>query len=479
MPDGASATLDRWRRDPVAFVRQEFKVEPDPWQVDVLRAFPTHNRLAMKACKGPGKTAVLAWLVLNFLATRPSPKIACTSITGDNLSSNLWPELAKWIAVSDFLRHTFVWTKTRVEHRQHPATWWAAARTWPKSANAEQQAHALAGLHADYALFVLDESSEIPQAVMATAEAVLASGIETKVVQAGNPTRLDGPLYTACTTQRALWHITTITGDPDDPQRSARISLTYAREQIALHGRENPWVMVNVLGQFPPASINALLGVEEVEAAMARVLRPEFYEYGQKRLGVDVARFGDDRSVIFARQGLQAFPPVIMRVARTTSIAARVAQAIATWGAEVTLVDDTGHWGHGVIDQLATAGLAVLPVIFSDRAIDPRYFNRRAEMWLELAKWVKAGGALPKIPELVGELVTPTYTFHGGKFRLEEKDQIKARLGRSPDLADAIALTFAIPDQPSAAMQPFSATGKVAHEFDPYAREDAPGPSRR
>lgn len=465
----AASAVRAWRDDPVVFVRDNFAVEPDAWQAEVLRAFPKANRIAMKACKGPGKTATLAWLILNFLATRPEPKIACTSITEANLHDNLWPEIAKWMARSEFLRRELVWTKTRVSYKRRPETWFAAARTWPKQADSQRQADTLAGIHADYCLFVLDESGGIPQAVMTTAEAVLASGIETKVVQAGNPTHLEGPLYRACTADRALWYVVTITGDPEDPQRSPRISLEWAQQQIDSYGRDNPWVMVNVLGLFPPASINALLGVEEVEQAMARHLRSDAYDWAQKRIGVDVARFGDDRTVLFPRQGLAAFRPVTMRNVRTTAIAARVAQAHAKWLPGLITVDDTGHWGHGVVDNLLTAGIPVVPVIFSDPAIDPRYKNRRAEMWFGMADWVKGGGALPPVPELVGELTTPTYTFLSGKLVLEEKDQIKERLGRSPDLADALALTFALPDQPAEVFRSTRERQTVLHDGDPFA----------
>jgi hypothetical protein len=469
------ARLLRWKRDPIQFVRDEFHVEPDQWQAEVLAAFPIHNRLAMKACKGPGKTAVLAWCVLNFLATRSHAKIGCTAITGDNLSTNLWSELAKWMGRSQYLSAMFTWTASKVLSKHYPGDWFAVARAWPKKANAEEQAHALAGLHADHAMFVLDESSEIPQAVMATAEAVLGSGNDTKVVQSGNPTRLDGPLYRACSQDRALWHVTTITGDPKSPKRSPRVNIDWATQQIETYGRDNPWVMVNVLGEFPPSSINALLGPEEVEIAMRRRLRPELYDWAQKRLGVDVARFGDDRTVIFPRQGNAAFKPRIMRNVPTTDIAAAVAGAQDKWNAELILVDDTGHWGHGVIDNLHTAGRSAIPVVFSDRAISSRYKNRRAEMWLSMAEWVKKGGMLPNIPELVGELITPTYSFSGGQFLLEEKDQIKARLGRSPDLADALAITFAIPDMPADAMSYVPSArrgiGKALTDFEPWADE--------
>jgi phage terminase large subunit len=472
--------LARYRRNPVEAVRELFGAEPDLWQAEALMewAKPSTKRLALKACKGPGKTTVLAWMILIFLLTRSESKIAATSITGDNLGDNLWPEIAKWLHRSKALSHGFKWTKTRIVNKENPENWFATARTWPKTADAQRQADTLAGLHADHMMFLLDESGGIPQAVMATAEAILASGIECKIVQAGNPTHLEGPLYRAVTIDRALWVVITITGDPDNPKRSPRIDIEWARQQIATYGRDNPWVMVNVLGEFPPSSINALLGSDDVEKAMARIYRPDQYAHMQKRLGVDVARFGDDRSVIFPRQGLCAFKPVVMRNARTTDIAARVARAKARWGSEVELIDDTGHWGHGVLDQLDVAGTPGLPIVFHEKALNPRYKNRRAEMWIEMSKWVKKGGKLPSdVPELIGELITPTYTFHNGQFLLEEKDQIKERIGRSPDLADALALTFAIPDQPGQLGEftgPRGRRNKALTEFDPYEKpEDA------
>jgi phage terminase large subunit len=489
LQDIARDRLRLWKEHPEVMVIEEFGAQPDEWQLDGLRAFPHNNRLAFKACKGPGKTTELAWFILNFLATRPDCRIAATSITGDNLDSNLWPELSKWMSRSRFFSSRFAWTKTSVVSLERPATWWAKARTWPKRASAEQQADALAGLHEDYAMFVGDESGGYPQGLMATAEAVLSGGIETKVVQAGNPTHLEGPLYRACTIDKALWWIKSITGDPDDPhawvysprvnivREDGRTPLAWAQQQIASYGRENPWVKINVLGEFPDASINALLGVEEVEAAMKRHLRSDAFSWAQKRLGVDVARFGDDRTVIFPRQGAASFRPVIMRNVRTTAIAARVAKAMAAWGAAMVFVDDTGHWGHGVIDNLVDSGLPAKGVIFSDPALHPRYKNRRAEMWLEMAQWVKDGGCLPPLPDLVGELVTPTYSFVGGKFVLEDKDQIKERLGRSPDLADALALTFAEVDMPAEMMRQFSRPAVAKMDSNPYDVSDTSQPA--
>ena len=818
----ASAQIRRWVEDPVAFVVECLRAEPDKWQADFLRAFRGNKRLAMRACKGPGKSTVLAWCAWNFLATRPKPKIVATSITADNLADNLWPEMAKWQARSDYLKRAFTWTKTRIFSTSAPEEWFMSARTWPKSADSRQQADTLAGLHADYLMFILDESGGIPDAVSAAAEAGLATGIETKLIQAGNPTHLEGPLYRACTSERHLWYVSEITADPDDPNRTPRVSIQWAREQIERWGKDNPWVMVNVFGRFPPASLNALLGPDEVSAAMKRHLTEDKYITSQKRLGIDVARFGDDRcfddkteiltdygwkffkdlsgkekvmsvgvndeqsswgdilhihkvpfsgelnvlekkhinfaitdnhrmlvrknpksseycfqpyrdlpkdfvvretsgwsgrnrkrkrftmlkrmpyggfhrkkydfdfmdwasflgwfvsegnvyvdkrstyryrvlitqnpgkkmesikkllskmglrwrltnngkqvefhsrpigqylrkhcgvlaankiipkeikeaseatikafldsfllgdgtcrkdgtgrvystsskklandlqevlakigragalrkkekagsvfkidgrsvtrkndtfviyerqsfcgknvnkrevkkvqytgfvwcvatpkesiyvrrngvpmwsgnTVIFPRQGLAAFNPVEMRNARSNEVAARVAAAKSRWGSEIEFVDDTGGWGSGVIDSMIQAGFSPTPVNFSSRATDPRYFNKRAEIWFEMAEWIKRGGALPNIPELARELTAPTYTFKNGKFQLEEKDQIKERLGSSPDYADALALTFSIAEMPASSVMdiPILRTQTQAvNDYDPFS----------
>lgn len=464
----AAAKLAAWRRDPVLFVRENFQIEPDAWQAqDVLMPFATDNRIAMTACKGPGKTAVLAWLIWNFIATRPHANVACTSISADNLQDGLWKELAKWQARSPFLLECFEWQKTRIVSKESPATWWASARSWSKSASQEQQANTLAGLHADYMLFVIDEAGAIPLAVSATAEAALATGVETKFVMAGNPTHTEGPLYAAATNQRHLWRLVNITGDPDDPKRSPRVSVEWARQQIEMHGRDNPWVLVNVFGQFPPSSLNSLLGPDDVRAAMGRHLRDDQYNWAQKRLGIDCARFGDDRTVIFPRQGLASFPPHTMRGARGTAIASKVMMVKSEWGSEMELLDDTGGWGQSTIDTLLAAGHSPIGIQFHAPALDARYKNRRAEMWMQMAEWVKRGGALPNVPELVAELTTPTYTFLEGKFVIEKKDQVKERLGRSPDLADALALTFALPDMPSNASQFAGAAGRGMAWDDP------------
>ena len=144
------------------------------------------------------------------------------------------------------------------------------ARTWPKGSDRAQQANTLAGVHADYVAIFVDEAGGIPSGVVSAAEGALMTGKETKIFLCGNPTHLEGPLYEACTTKRKLYFVVEITGDPDDPMRSPRIDIEVCRQAIEADGRDDPWVMVNILGRFPPGQSNALLGVEEVGEAASR-----------------------------------------------------------------------------------------------------------------------------------------------------------------------------------------------------------------
>lgn len=467
------------------FVDEQFKVELDAWQEEALLAFASPDeemrRISLQACAGPGKSAVLAWCAWWFISCWGErvehPKGAAVAITRDNLKDNFWAELAKWHNVSPYLSNAFTWTSGRIFANDHPETWFISARSWPKSASADEQGKTLSGLHSKYVAVFVDESGAIPTTVLRAAEQALSRAAFGKIIQAGNPISLEGMLYAAATALRHLWTVLKVTGDPKNPKawvNSPRLGdgpRKWAEEQIETYGRDNPWVKAYILGEFPPASINQLLSLEEVEAAMNLKVRPESYANAEKRLGVDVARFGDDRTVIFPRQGICAFKPVVMRAANTTNIAARVMMAEDQWGSHLTLIDDSGHWGHGVYDNMLTAGRNVLAVLFEDKAIDPRYGNRRAEMWLEMAKAIRHGTKLPKIEGLVGELTAPTYTFVGGKFMLEPKDQIKKRLGHSPDLADGLALTYALPDRPAPELARWVRGGR-AKTMDDVEREN-------
>lgn len=478
----AASVIKKWREDPVSFVRECFGAEPDLWQRDALEkiggAYSPRRRLAMKSCTGAGKSTVLAWAgwhrLVCFAEKGEHPKGAAVSGGGrDQLRDNLFSEILKWGTRSEFLKSAFKTTTERVSAIGYEDTWFISARSYAKDADTEAIGRSMSGLHSKFPFILLDEIGDMPTTVGQKAEQIFTGGVvDGLIAGAGNPTSTDGLLFQIATQLSSSWEIITVTADPDDPKRTQRVDVEHAREQIKLYGRENPWVMSTILGLFPPTSINSLLSPDEVEAAMSRHLRIDQYNFSQKRLGVDVARFGLDRTVIFPRQGLASFKPVIMRNARSNEIAARVAQAKVKWGSEVEFVDGSGGWGSGVIDSLIQAGYSPHEINFSGKATDSRYFNKRSEIHFLLADWIRRGGALQRVPDLVKELTAPTYTFQNGKLRLEEKAQIKERLGFSPDLSDALALSFSLPEMP-ASIASFIPGMKENHNFvadyDPFA----------
>lgn len=474
----AVAHMRRWRASLVAFVREVLRAVPDAWQVEVLEAIASGrwSRYALKASKGPGKSTLLAWVIWWFLATRLHPKVVATSITEDNLSDGLWTELAKWQANSEFLKATFTWRKTRITCNDSPETWWASARTWPKGGDSSQQANTLAGVHADNVLFVLDEAGGIPDAVMAAAEGGLANadkaaGREAKLLIAGNPTHNEGPLFRACTTEAALWWVKEISGDPDDPQRAPRVSIEWAREQIAKYGRDHDFVRVNVFGKFPRQSSDTLLGPDDVAEAMKRVLPRTVWEKEVKILGVDVARHGDDRTVITLRQGPVCFAPRILRINDTMQVAGQVSLLFDKHKPDGLFVD-MATFGAGVVDRLAQLGYPVVGVDSSANDYDGTYRNKRAAMWFRMAAWVKGGGVLPSLPELTAELTTPRYKFdEANHLQLEKKADVKKRTGCSPDIADSLAFTFALPVAHREVREQLEARSHVGRraDYDPFA----------
>ena len=446
--EAAADTIRRWKEHPAQFVREVFGVIPDAWQEDVLETFPRDPKLAMSCAKGPGKTATLAWLGWNFISTRADAHGVCLSTSGDNLRDMLWAELALWQGKSEFLSQCFRLDAERITSIERPKTWWLAARSYPRSANPNDQALVLQGLHGQHIIVLVDEAGGVPRSILATAEAILTGGGDQHIVLAGNPNNHDSALGQAVVDQRQSWHVFEVTGDPDDPKRSPRISLEWAKEQIRLYGRDNPWVLVNVFGKFPPSGLNTLLSPDDVLAAQRRHYDAHAYDGFPLILGVDVARFGDDESVIFPRRSKIAYPPLRMRNLDTIVGASHVSRIAMERRADSIQIDATGGYGSAWLDGLNSLGHTdALGVQFGGKASeDRRFYNKRAEMMWLLAEWVKDGGLLPTVPEMVKGLSTQQYTYaRDGRIQIEEKEQIKARLGRSPDLEDALACTFAYP----------------------------------
>ena len=199
---------------------------------------------------------------------------------------------------------------------------------------------------------------------------------------------------------------------------------------------------------FNAAADNVLISIDTVRAAACRQYREHDYAASPRILGVDVARFGSDASVIFKRQGVVSWPPTVIRKLDNMVLADQVAIQIREWQPDAVFID-IGN-GSGVVDRLRQLRFDVTEVAFAGASSDPHYANKRMEMWAEMAKWLQDGGAIPPDTMLQADLSAPTYGYTTGKGLkiLESKDKIKERIGRSTDLADALALTFAAPVAP-------------------------------
>lgn len=487
----AAARVRTWRENPLSFFYDELKFDPDLWQKEFISKLPSQDpgekQIALKACTGPGKSAVLGGAVNWFVGCHGGidgtdhPTGAVISIDQANLRSGVWKEIAAWRSRSSYMTSAFDLTASKLCAKESPDTWKMEARSWSKRADPEEQGRSMSGIHGKYVMAVIDEAGDIPVPLLRVAQQIFSSQHRyAKILIAGNPTSLDGVLYQACVAEARQTYVISITADPDDPRRAVRTDIVNAREQIRKYGRTNPWVMATILGQFPPSSINALLGIEEVEVAMRRQPRPDAYNWAEKRLGVDCARFGDDRTTICPRQGIAWRKPAELRGQRTSVIAARIITGTHKWEpmnptSIRIMIDQTGGWGQGTVDQLLVGGYSPMDLVYSTPSPEPQYYNLRSYMHFKLADHVRAAAAIPDIPEtktLRAELTAAYYTLREGKLWVIDKDLIKAKLGYSPDLADGYAQTYAIPDMPKQSMMQAAAAQKARTEFDPYREEE-------
>ena len=199
------------------------------------------------------------------------------------------------------------------------------------------------------------------------------------------------------------------------------------------------------LCDFTAAADNVLITIDLVTQATKKTYKPGDVMDAPRVIGVDVARFGDDKSVIFRRQGLQAFTPRVLSGVDNMTLVGNISAEINDFNPDAVFID-AGR-GEGVIDRLRQLGYKIIEVNFGSSPTNHvTYANKRVEMWDHMKAWLQAGGAIPNMPDLKTDLVVPTYDFDAAnRMRLESKEKIKERLGKSPDLADALAITFAYP----------------------------------
>ena len=432
----ARATILRWREGgPALFAQQALGAKPTDQQWEASRELVARRRVSIRSGHGTGKSAFMAWTILWFMCCYLPCKVPATAPTAHQLEDVLWAELGMWFRkLPEEIRREFEWSAERFYMKAAPNESFAVART-----SRPERPEALQGFHAEHLLFVIDEASGIPEQVFQVAEGALSTD-GSFVVMAANPTRMEGYFFDSHHKLRERWAALHWNGE-DSPL----VSREYVDDMRAKYGEHSAIYRIRVRGDFA-GNPDGVIPLDIIESAVNRDIKP----FGPIRWGVDVARFGEDRTALAKRQANKLLEPVkwwsgkdTMQVAGLVKI--EYDSTPAPFKPEAICVDVIGI-GAGVVDRCKELGLPVLGVnVAESPSVEDRYERLRDELWFKARDWFQGRDVtMVQDESLIAELTLPSYQIRSsGKIKVEGKDEMKKRGVTSPDLADAFCLTFA------------------------------------
>lgn len=397
-------------------------------------------RSAIASGHGVGKSALVSWIILFFMSTRVDTRGAVTASTQYQLEDKTWPELAKWHNLL-LNRHWFTWTATGLHFAAYPVERQKNYKITAATVS-EHNTEAFAGLHnqGKSVIVVFDEASGVHSKIWEVAEGALTDG-EAFFFAFGNPTQPEGEFPDCFDKHSQLYYHKHV------DSREVRLTNKEAlASTIQKYGIDSDEVKVRIRGLFPSQSYNGFISVDGVNDAMQRELVVD--RGAGLIMAVDVARFGNDRSVISYRQGRDARtrPARVFKGLTITKLAEIVALEANIHRPDVIVVEGTGV-GAGLIDILKDKGYPIKEIHPGSAAIEfNRYVNKRAEYWDRMRDWLYTEGCIPDDKDLYNELTTIQYSLdrHEQRIKLEAKEDMKKRGLQSPDYADTLALTFAV-----------------------------------
>ncbi|MEM6898452.1 MAG: terminase [Pseudomonadota bacterium] len=419
---------------------------------------------------GIGKSALVAMLIMFIMSTRPHAKGIVTANTSDQLRTKTWSELGKWHRMSvtqDWFAYNSGKGNLSLVSTMFPETWRCDAQTCR-----EENSESFAGLHAvnSTPFYIFDEASAVPDKIYEVSDGGLTDGEPMRFLF-GNPTRNTGRFFEAFNRQRHRWSNVQI-----DSRSVDGTNKQLLQDMVDDWGEDSDYVRVRVRGMFPSAGDLQFIPTADVEACIAKP-QPDTVDWSAPVvLGVDVARFGDDKTVIYPRIGRDArsFPPKTYRKMDTMDTVHRVLEMVGEFKAlnhevDAIIVDGVGV-GGGVVDRLRELGYTVHEINGGGKARSAdTHVNMNAEMWSAMKAKIQDGLLLPDDRDLVADLTGREYGFTDKhQLKLEKKDDMKKRGLASPDIADALALTFAVPIHPDFRSQGIHQDEAVT-EYDPYA----------
>jgi phage terminase large subunit len=426
--------IDLYGDDPVGFVKDVLKAHPQVWQEEFLRAVARgERRISIRAGHGVGKSTTCSWALIWHMVCRYPQKGVVTAPTAAQLFDALFAELKSWInKLPPVLRDSFEVFSDKIVFKAAPESSFISART-----SSSERPEALAGVHSEHVLLVVDEASAVPEAVFEAAAGSM-SGHSATTILISNPTRNSGLFYKTHHQLASDWfrmHVSCI--------NNPLVTEDFVRQIAATYGETSNAYRIRVLGEFAQADDDTLIPAELVDAAITRDITVSNSE--PMVYGVDVARFGTDRTALCKRRG-----NVVVEIKSWGGLDLMQTVGVIVNEAKLDRPDeicvDTIGLGSGVADRLREQGYDVRDVNVSESsAMNPNASRLRDELWISVKDWLTTRAVkLPKDDLLRMELVAPRYNFtSSGKLVVESKDSLRKRGMRSPDLADSLCLTFA------------------------------------
>lgn len=447
--------IPEYRKSPELFAHEVCKFECDKWQKEVFADIAAFSKVTVRSGQGVGKTGCEAVLCLWFLSCFPYSRVVATAPTKQQLNDVLWAEVSKWQSKSPLLKVVLKWTKTKVSVIGCEERWFATARTATKPENMQ-------GFHEDNMLFIVDEASGVADPIM---EAILGtlSGANNKLLMCGNPTKTSGTFYDSHYRDRELYKCHIV---------SSRDSSRTNKENIGAmerkYGKDSNFVRVRVDGEFPKQEDDVFISMELILAstsAMKDFEEPEIPDI--IHIGCDVARFGDDKTVIGSKVN-EMTEIYCKRHGQDTMKTAddivacydKLIKKYPKYSRPVAVKIDDGGVGGGVVDRLRQMKrnnpkrfkqMEIFPVKFGQRIKHVYYYDSTTYMMSivrnllsphdENGKPKPVELILPNDNDLIAQLSTRKYEMtDDSRQRVESKDAIKKRGGHSPDEADCILL---------------------------------------
>ena len=428
----------RYARSPTLFVREVLGVEPLDYQAEFLEAIADGERkISIRSGHGTGKSTAASWAMLWYFLMHYPNKVVVTAPTSSQLFDALFAEMKRWInELPDAFKEVLNVKSDRVEHTAAPSEMFISART-----SRAETPEALAGVHSEHVLRIVDEASGVPEQVLEAAAGAM-SGHNATTIMLSNPTRSSGTFFESQNRLADSWW-TRRWSCVDSPL----VSDEFIEEMKLRYGEDSNAFRIRVLGEFPQADDDTIIPFHLVETATHRDIE------GDSDLpsvwGLDVSRFGNDKTALCKRQGSVVTE---IRSWAGLDLMQTVGRVVAEYEALLPskqpreiLVDSIGL-GSGVVDRLRELGLPVRGINVAEApSMGGTYLNLRSELWFKTKAWFEDRACkLPKDDQLVAELTGIRYSFtSSGKMKAESKDEMRKRGLASPDLADALCFTMA------------------------------------